>query len=87
MFGMPEVSFKTDFCELVQTNYITAYSHELKMPLYTTFTIDKKAVNNYWLLFQVFLCLQIRSFEMLISPYIIRSFSCKADNGFNISYE
>ncbi|XP_022102616.1 venom phosphodiesterase 2-like [Acanthaster planci] len=42
LFGVPKVTFKTDFCELVQTDYITAYSHELKMPLYTSFTIEKK---------------------------------------------
>ena len=46
MFGMPEVSFKTEFCELFQQDYITGYSHQLKMPLYTTFTIDKKQVSN-----------------------------------------
>ncbi|XP_022102613.1 venom phosphodiesterase 2-like isoform X2 [Acanthaster planci] len=41
-FGMPEVNFLTDFCELVQTEYVTAYSHEMKMSLYATFTMDKK---------------------------------------------
>ncbi|XP_038056713.1 venom phosphodiesterase 2-like [Patiria miniata] len=42
LFGVPKVTFRTDYCELVQTNYITAYSHELKMPLYTSFTLNKK---------------------------------------------
>ncbi|XP_033645036.1 venom phosphodiesterase 2-like [Asterias rubens] len=46
MFGMPEVSFKTEFCELFQQDYITGYSHQLKMPLYTTFTIDKKQLRG-----------------------------------------
>ncbi|XP_071807109.1 venom phosphodiesterase 2-like [Asterias amurensis] len=40
-FGMPQINFKTDFCELTQTDYVTTYSHDLKMPLYATFTMEK----------------------------------------------
>ena len=56
-FGMPEVNFVTDFCELTQTDYVTAYSHELRMPLYATFTLEKKTVSVGFLSF----CLKLKN--------------------------
>ena len=44
-FGVPEVDFESNYCELVQNNYITGYSHDVNMPLFVSYTL-KNMVSN-----------------------------------------
>ncbi|XP_072170043.1 venom phosphodiesterase 2-like [Diadema setosum] len=38
-FGVPEVTVETMYCHLTQTNYITGYSHDMRTPLWSSYTL------------------------------------------------
>ena len=44
-FGVPEVDFESNYCELVQNNYITGYSHDVNMPLFVSYTLKNRVSN------------------------------------------
>ncbi|XP_041484492.1 venom phosphodiesterase 2-like [Lytechinus variegatus] len=37
--GAPVITFDTDYCHLTQHDYVTAYSHDLRSPLWSSFTL------------------------------------------------
>ena len=44
-FGAPEVDFESNYCELVQSNYITGYSRDMNMPLFVSYTLKNRVSN------------------------------------------
>ncbi|XP_072026904.1 venom phosphodiesterase 2-like [Amphiura filiformis] len=41
-FGLPEVDFESSYCDLIQSNYITGFSHDVNMPLFVSYTMEKR---------------------------------------------
>ena len=52
-FGMPAVDVTgSSYCELAQSNYVTGYSHDHHMPLFVSYTMEKRDVSD--ILFNLF---------------------------------
>ncbi|XP_070556164.1 ectonucleotide pyrophosphatase/phosphodiesterase family member 3-like isoform X2 [Ptychodera flava] len=41
-FGAPVVNFATSHCVLTQDNYVTGYDNRLRLPLWASYTVDKR---------------------------------------------
>ncbi|XP_030838591.1 venom phosphodiesterase 2 [Strongylocentrotus purpuratus] len=44
--GAPVMTFDTDYCHLTQHDYVTAYSHDLRSPIWSSYTLQRPQPMN-----------------------------------------